>query len=72
MSAVSLSTATAQQRLMEFQAFLERLLANKALSRAQVAEALADHFTKASRRDREIWAEVLIYRVAGISFTAGA
>jgi hypothetical protein len=70
-SVVPLRTEDAGPRLLEFQAFMDGLLADKKLSREEVFHALADHYTKASRRDRELWAEVFMARCAGLTLAGG-
>lgn len=59
--------ADCKAQLLEFQGFMDRLIATKSLTREQVFHMLADHYTKASRRDREIWAEVFMARLAGLT-----
>lgn len=70
MSVVPLRPEDAAPRLLAFQAFMDGLLADKKQSREEIYHVLADHYTKASRRDRELWAEVFMARIAGLTLTA--
>lgn len=66
MSMPAITAGEVSARLLEFQGFMDRLLTDKSLSRGEVFHRLADHYTKASRRDRDIWAEVFMMRLSGL------